>query len=185
MANNLPNELIREILFSVVDVPDEMFQDVSVTSPFWRPSHLSTASVLGVCKRWMNIATPLLYRVVVLRSKAQAYALDRTLQNHKELGAHIKKLRVEGGFGAVMRTIIISSLNMTHLCLSLKIRSSDSVKGLCSALSVTNPHSLVILSHPDIRTNASLKELVKELCVCFGKWTNLVSLPRSLVSAEA
>jgi F-box-like len=176
MANNLPNELIREILFPVLNVPDEMFQDVGQLSPFWHPTHLSTALVLGVCKRWMSVAIPLLYRVVVLRSKAQAYALERTLQDHKELGAHIKKLRVEGGYGVAMRTIIILAPNMTDLCLSLDIRSSDSVKGLCRSLSFTNPCCLVILTPFESRTNAPLRELGTKLGVCFGNWTNLVSL---------
>lgn len=181
MANNLPNELIREILSPVLHVPDKMFRETSLISPFCRPSHLSSASVLGVCKRWMVIAIPLLYHVVILRSKAQACSLERTLRKYKELGAHIRKLRVEGGYGAPMRTIIISAPNITHLCLSLDIRSSDSVKGLCSSLSFTNPYCLVVLALREERSNMPLKELVKNLSVCFVKWTNLVEVYFSLL----
>jgi hypothetical protein len=180
-ANDLPNELIREILFAVLDVPDEMFRDVSLTSPFWRPSHISTSSVLGVCKKWMNIAMPLLYRVVVIRSKAQAYALERTLRQRNGLGTHVKKLRVEGGYGAPMHKIIISAPNITCLCLSLDIRSSDNVKGLCSSLSFTNPSCLVVLTPRDHRANALLRELAATLGRCFGGWTNLVSLPHCFI----
>jgi hypothetical protein len=176
MVNNLPNELIREILLRVLDVPDEMFRDVSWTSnsPFSRPSHLSTSSVLAVCKTWMNVATPLLYRVVILRLKAQAHALGRILRKHKEFGIHIKKLRVEGGCGVSMRTIIASAPNITDLCISLDIRSSDSVKGLCTSLSLFNPHCLVVL-HCEERTNAPFKKLVAKISVCLRTWTNMVS----------
>jgi hypothetical protein len=175
MTNNLPIELIREILFLVLDVPDDMLRDVSSTSPFWRPSHLSTSSHLLVCQRWMKVATPFLYRVVILRSTAQAHALARTLRKRKELGAHLKKLRVEGGYGAAMRTVITSAPNITDLCIYLDIRSSDSVKGLCSSLSLINPRCVVLLECRERRSNAPLKELITELHSCFETWTNMVS----------
>jgi len=178
--DNLPNELLREILLHVFDVPNEMFRDVSGISPFWRPSHVSTSFILGVCKRWMNVATPLLYHVVILRSKAQVYALERTLRKKKWLGSYIKSLRVEGGYGAAMRTIITSAPNIVQLCLSLSIRSSDSVKGLCSSLSLINPSCLVIPAAPEARSNAPLMRLLTKLNVCFRSWTNLVSQSRRL-----
>jgi F-box-like len=175
MANNLPNELIREILLPVLDVPNDMLRDLSDTSPFWRPSHISTSSLVAVCKTWMDIATPLLYHVVILRSKAQAYALARTLRKHKELGAHIKKFRVEGAYGASMRTIITEAPNITDLCISFDIRSSDSVKGLCSSLSLINPRCLVVLDALEERTNTSCKDLAAKITSCLKTWTNMVS----------
>jgi hypothetical protein len=108
----------------------------------------------------MSIATPLLYYVVVLKSKAQACALERIFRKRKEHGTHIKKLRVEGEYGAVMHTIIVSAPNTTHLCLSLGIRSSDNISGLCSAPSFKNPSCLVIPTPPDTLANATLKRLV-------------------------
>ncbi|KAJ7739235.1 hypothetical protein DFH07DRAFT_965784 [Mycena maculata] len=43
----------------------------------------STSAILVVCKAWLRVSTPLLYRVVTL-------------------GDSSKKLRVEGGFGTFM-----------------------------------------------------------------------------------
>jgi hypothetical protein len=123
----------------------------------------------------MNVATPLLYRVVILRSKAQAYALECTLRKHKEFGIHIKKLRVEGGYGAAMRTIITSAPNITDLCIVLDIRSIDNVNGLCNCLSFINPHCLVVIGSREERTNARLQKLVAKINVCLKTWTNTVS----------
>jgi hypothetical protein len=171
---NIPNEVISEILFPIFDIPDEMFRDISETSPFARPSHLSISSILTVSKKWMAVAILLLYRIVILRSKAQAFALERTLRKHKEYGIYIKKLRVEGGYGAAMRTIISSGSNITDLCISLDIRSSDSVKGLCSSLSLINPRTLVVLDSHEERSNKPLQELVAKINVCLETWTSVV-----------
>ncbi|KAJ6568874.1 hypothetical protein B0H19DRAFT_874572, partial [Mycena capillaripes] len=74
---------------------------------------------LVVCKDWLRVATPLLYNVVVLRSKSQANALEKVLQKHAEFGRFIKKLRVEGGYGLAMHTILKSAPNITDIFLSL------------------------------------------------------------------
>ncbi|KAJ7658840.1 hypothetical protein DFH06DRAFT_919114, partial [Mycena polygramma] len=66
-------------------------------SPFAKPS-LSTSAYLVVCRDWLRLATPLLYNVVVIRSKSQANALEKVLVNNKEFGRFIKKLRrLRGG----------------------------------------------------------------------------------------
>lgn len=175
MANKLSNELIRKILSSCLDVPDAMFRDVSPKSPFFRPSHQPTSVVLLVCKRWMAAATPVLYRVVVLRSKVQAQALERTLRARKELGAFVRKLRLEGGFGAAMHTILTCCPNITDLSLSLDLRSSDSVTGLVKSLGAVNPARLVIVDPRETEaSNAPLNQLVEKLTRCLEIWTNLV-----------
>jgi hypothetical protein len=64
-----------------------------------------------------------------------------------EFGIYFKKLRLEGSYGAPVRTIITSVPNITDLCLSLDVQASDSdnVKGLCSSLSLINPRYLILL----------------------------------------
>jgi hypothetical protein len=61
----------------------------------------------------MNVATPLLYRVVILRSKAQAYALERILRKYKEFGIHIKKLRVEGMVFLCTQSLLQPPMSLT------------------------------------------------------------------------
>jgi hypothetical protein len=65
MAENLPDELLSEILSRVIQVPDDMFSQISVVSPFGNPASVSASPVLLVCKAWLRVATPLLYNVVV------------------------------------------------------------------------------------------------------------------------
>ncbi|KAJ7651207.1 hypothetical protein FB45DRAFT_1018559 [Roridomyces roridus] len=129
----LPDEILSEILSPALKVPGELFLDTSDTSPFsnYPPS---TSAYLLVCKDWLRVATPLLYNVVVLRSKAQANALEPVLKAHPEFGPFIKKVRVEGGYGSAMHTILKSAPNITDLVLSLYIWSSDNTSGLCKGL---------------------------------------------------
>lgn len=75
------------------------FMNLSTTSgPFWF-IHLSSSVVLEVCKTWLRVATPLLYRVVILRSTARARVLCRALREEKQLGGLIKVSRVENQCG--------------------------------------------------------------------------------------
>ncbi|KDQ60077.1 hypothetical protein JAAARDRAFT_191498 [Jaapia argillacea MUCL 33604] len=114
MADKLPDELIKEILSPFLRVPEGMFADMGSESVFCR-FEISTLTILLVCKRWLRVATPLLYEVVILRSKAQAHALAGVLKANKAFGAFIKKLRVEGGYGAPMHQIITAAPNIKDL----------------------------------------------------------------------
>ncbi|KAJ7896796.1 hypothetical protein B0H14DRAFT_2233645, partial [Mycena olivaceomarginata] len=96
--HSLPDEIISEILSPALKVSDEVFSHTSRVSPFSKYSEFTSAYLL-VCKSWLRIATPLLYNVVILRSKAQVKALSLALAGNKVLGKFIKKLRVEGGYG--------------------------------------------------------------------------------------
>ncbi|KAJ7651215.1 hypothetical protein FB45DRAFT_1078789 [Roridomyces roridus] len=158
MPPHLPDEIILEILSPVLHVSDELFSDTSHTSPFSNNIQSSSPYLL-VCKQWLRVATPLLYGVVPLRSTAQATALAATLKAVPELGRFIKKLRVEGGYGACMHTILKSSPNIRDLCLSFAIWSSDNTSGLCKGLPLIDPRRLIIVDHLDVRNNKHLDAL--------------------------
>jgi hypothetical protein len=173
MANILPDELIKEILTPALRVPDELFSDTSPISPFSTYSRSSSA-YLVVAKGWLRVATPLLYHVVVLRSKAQAQALEAVLLRNPQLGTYIKKLRIEGGYGTALYSIIKSAPNVTDLFVSLEIWSSDSVSGLCRGLPRMNP-TRVILHDPLRRIfNSLVDKLFDVLCECVKLWKRLV-----------
>ncbi|KAJ7177655.1 hypothetical protein C8R46DRAFT_1187964 [Mycena filopes] len=76
----LPDEIISEILSSALKVSDERFPGTSDVSPFAK-YELSTSAYLVtvVCKDWLRVVTPLLYNVVVLRSRSQVNALEKVL----------------------------------------------------------------------------------------------------------
>ncbi|KAF7365446.1 F-box domain-containing protein [Mycena venus] len=175
MAVYLPDEIISEILSPALKVSDEAFSDTSPTSnPFAHYSESSSAFLL-VCKAWLRVATPLLYHVVVLRSKAQAAALDVALRENPELGRFIKKLRVEGGYGGPMLKIIKAAPNITDLFCSINIWSSDNVSGLVRALPTMNPIRVIMFDTPYHGTrNKNSQLLLDTLKICVQKeWKNL------------
>ncbi|KAJ7611795.1 hypothetical protein FB45DRAFT_1009613 [Roridomyces roridus] len=140
--NSLPDEIFSEILSPAMKVPDEKFADFAVTSPSQEHSESSSAYLL-VCKSWLRVGTPLLYDVVILWSKAQAKALAQALSKNKHFGQFIKHLRVEGGYGEPMRTILETAPNIIDLFLSFDISASDDVAGLCEGLAFIQPRRLL------------------------------------------
>ncbi|KAF7340242.1 hypothetical protein MVEN_01942900 [Mycena venus] len=169
----LPDEIISHILLlSAIKVPDETFSDTAVVSPFASYAQ-STSAFLLVCKDWLRVSTPLLYNVVVIRSKAQALALEAALKSNKDLGTFIKKLRVEGGYGQAMKHILKASPNITDLCLSLAIWSSDAVSGLCQSLHMVNPVRLIIHDVSEPGNNKQNLQLVEKVAECLKLWKRL------------
>ncbi|KAJ7611793.1 hypothetical protein FB45DRAFT_760455, partial [Roridomyces roridus] len=181
--NSLPDEIISEILSPALKVPDDKFADTYEISPFTEYSESPSAYLL-VCKSWLRVATPLLYNIVVLRSKAQAKALGQALSKNKDLGQFIKCFRVEGGYGAPMRTILKAAPNITDLCLSFwDIFASDNTVGLCDGLASIQPRRLILRDNP-MRPlhNKMIEKLVDAVAAAIPQWQQLVR--RAFTSTE-
>lgn len=177
MADNLPDELIKEILDLILEVDDTKFADVSHNSQFSSYSG-STSTVLLVCKQWIRVSTLLLYSVVVLRSTAQAQALERTLSANKPLGFFVNKLRIEGGYGPPMYNIINLMPNITHLLMELSIFLGD-VAGLRRALPLMNPRHLIIDQRPYREgglISTATRDIRQAISKSIKKWTCLVRI---------
>ncbi|KAJ7064439.1 hypothetical protein C8F01DRAFT_1366782 [Mycena amicta] len=141
---DLPDEVLSEILAPALKVDDEIFSNTAdEVSPFATYTESASAYLL-VNKAWLRVATPLLYGTVVLRSKAQAQALERALSGNPVLGPFIKRLRVEGGYGVSMHRVLKLSPKISHLYLSLVIHSGDSTDGLCKGLSLISPTHFIL-----------------------------------------
>nr|GAT52316.1 predicted protein [Mycena chlorophos] len=171
---SLPDEIISEILSPALKVADDAFANNYSKSPFARFTE-STSAYLVVCKSWLRVATPLLYHVVVLRSKAQAKALANALAKNPDLGRFVKKLRVEGGYGPSMHTILQHSPNITDLYLSLDILATDTTEGLCKGLPLINPTRLIFqCENGRDRSNKAYTALVDVLKKCIQQWDELI-----------
>ncbi|KAF7335266.1 F-box domain-containing protein [Mycena sanguinolenta] len=178
-GNSLPDEIISEILCPALKVPDELFSDnwgIDTVGPFVPGSPVSTAAYLLVSKSWLRVATPLLYNVVILRSKAQAKALSLALLQNAELGRFIKKLRVEGGYGQPMRIILQCAPNISDLFLSLLIYSADNTSGLCKGLPLINPTRLILRDNILPKENKMISQLTEALVQALSKWDRLCVL---------
>ncbi|KAJ7259708.1 hypothetical protein C8J57DRAFT_1338999 [Mycena rebaudengoi] len=162
MHNHLPDEILAQILSPALKVSDDVFSDTTDTSPFAAYS-LSSSAYLLVCKSWLNVATPLLYK---------PNSLEKVLRANPDFGRFIKKLRVEGGYGPAMHTIISSSPNITDLFLSLSIWSSDSVVGLCKTLPLISPRNVYVVSHKALK-NKPRNSLQDSIVSCIPKWTHM------------
>ncbi|KAJ7859823.1 hypothetical protein B0H14DRAFT_3446455 [Mycena olivaceomarginata] len=137
--------------------------EMSCSPRFCLPfSSVSVSPVLLVCKAWLRVATPLLYNVVFIRSKAQAEALAVALRGLLDPGRFIKKLRVEGGFGAHMGHILRSAPNITDLFISTAIHSPDTTSGLDTQ---------------NLLKNKWVMQLFQALADAMDKkWTNLTTI---------
>ncbi|KAF7292031.1 F-box domain-containing protein [Mycena indigotica] len=176
-APHLPDEIISEILAPALDVDDDLFTQSLGTgrhSPFVRFSE-SPSAYLVVCKAWLRVATPLLYNVVIIRSKGQAQALAAVLSNNPLLGSFIRKLRVEGGYGASMYKVLTNAPNITDLFLAFNMYSADKTDGLCRGLERVNPRR-VILDTGEYRSNNATLELGDALVAAIPKWDRFVCL---------
>ncbi|KAJ7061332.1 hypothetical protein C8F01DRAFT_1057881 [Mycena amicta] len=174
--NAPPDEVLSEILAPALKVDEGTFSNTtSKVSPFATYTESPSAYLL-VNKAWLRVATPLLYNTVVLRSKAQAKALERALSENPVLGQFIKQLRVEGGYGAPMHRILKLSPNISHLYLTLVIPSGDSTDGLCKGLALISPTSFILydtIHIPHQAKNKMARNLVTAIVDAIPGWQML------------
>ncbi|KAJ7086280.1 hypothetical protein C8R44DRAFT_752682 [Mycena epipterygia] len=178
MVDRIPDEIISEILSPLLKLSDRVFSDTS-EKPLLTPGY-SSSTYLLVCKAWLRVSTPLLYNVVILRTTAQAEALDKVLRTNDEFGLFIKKLRVEGGFGQAMHPILGCAPNITDLFLTLSIWGSDNVAGLCRGLRLINPRRVILVDvahgydpRAKPKKNKQVDQLLQTLVEFIPKWDKL------------
>ncbi|KAJ7505791.1 hypothetical protein B0H11DRAFT_2272570 [Mycena galericulata] len=174
MASHIPDEIIHEILYLALRVPDEAFSAISARTPSPVLASESSSAYLLVSKSWLRVGTPLVYNVVILRSKAQAQALAVALGSNPALGQFIKKLRVEGGYAISMLKILQTAKNLTDLYLSLDIEKSDNACGMCRGLPLIDPVRVILHCGPMYYSNIPMAKLVEVLADSIPEWKNLV-----------
>ena len=144
MAHKLADETWATILEHVLDVLDDDFISCETTSgPFSRRDY-SNADVLLVCKRWLRIATPLVFHTCIIRSTAQAQALAKALKKNPEFGVLIKQLRLEGCYSASVPNILKKATRLEDLAISLPATSKDNGKPMFAILDSLTPRRLII-----------------------------------------
>ncbi|KAJ2932730.1 hypothetical protein H1R20_g4363, partial [Candolleomyces eurysporus] len=152
MTGKLPDELLQEILETRLSVD-------YLTFAKWSPEGLITRrsealELLLVSRRWQRIALPLMCETILLASQQDAKILASLLTRHKGIGARVKKLRLEGAYGQILRKILISLPNLLYLSVSLTVASKKMAGGLCAGLRHVNPEdgmtipTTLVKSHP-------------------------------------
>jgi hypothetical protein len=174
----LPDEVLHEILSCAISIPDDLFTSANCKT-FARYFQRSTSDYLLVCKDWLRIGTPLLYNDVILRSNGQIQALEETLKSTRDLGPFIKRVRIEGGYCALLHYILKSAVNLTDLCLGLDAYSYDRISGILKGLQEIQPQRLVIYRPaedmwPKDKDNSGL--VARAIAIAIPKWTKLVRI---------
>jgi hypothetical protein len=91
-------------------------------------------------------------------------------------------LRVEGGFGDSMHTILKYAPNITDLFLTLDIWGTDDTQGLCSGLPLISPHRIIAVDaiensneEKSYRSpNRPATQLLEALVELIPQWDKLV-----------
>ncbi|KAF7329343.1 F-box domain-containing protein [Mycena kentingensis (nom. inval.)] len=177
LENALPDEVLSEILAPALKVDDATFSSTDEKSPFASYTESPSAYLL-VNKAWLRVATPLLYHVVCVRSRAQAKALERALTGNTLLGTFIRKLRVEGGFGASMHNVLKLAPNVSDLHLTLLIPSGDNTDGICKGLALVNPVRFILVDKEyeyNQTKNKATRALYDALVKQAPRWSRLTS----------
>ncbi|KAL5486157.1 hypothetical protein ACEPAI_7201 [Sanghuangporus weigelae] len=155
-VHSLPDELVREILSDILTVPEDDFSHVGPSSPFGRKVS-SSSDVLLVSKRWLRIGTPLLHECVVLRSSAQANAFYGFIRGKvgNQVKGYVRRMRLEGSFGAVVGKIFAILPGISDLYLRLPVTREENVNGLVQGLPKLNPTRVIFeLSPSKLRKNS-------------------------------
>ncbi|GJE91924.1 hypothetical protein PsYK624_080760 [Phanerochaete sordida] len=96
--DRLPEEILRDILAYDLRVPHAEFL-------FYRDWHGDPPALprpachLLVSKRWLRVGTPLLYECMRLKKPEHTAAIAQLFRAHPHVGAAVRCLRLEGGFG--------------------------------------------------------------------------------------
>ncbi|KAL4076269.1 hypothetical protein V8B97DRAFT_2028594 [Scleroderma yunnanense] len=188
--SDLPDELLHDILVVACWIDVDLFSDTRSTS---RSSNAETSkanddgehreransatTIPLVCRRWLNVSTPLIYETIILRTRHQARCLAHTLLNDYTLGLNIRKLRIEGGMGVPVNKILHFAPNITDLFVELVgDKEEENTLGLRLGLEAINPVRVVLMHRAMPRYNRRVSSLIGELCQFISKWTNLTTL---------
>ncbi|GJE91856.1 hypothetical protein PsYK624_080070 [Phanerochaete sordida] len=133
----LPEEIIREIIVLVRTVPDSVFLAFPADGcPHWMHTGSSGAGtaacavMLRVCKQWLRIGTPLVYRKACLCTTRHTRAVSALLKAHPHVERAVRCVHLEGGLGCEMHTLARRTPNAHTIYISGHKGVGESVAGL-------------------------------------------------------
>jgi len=174
MVHLLADEVLQAILAPPLRVPDSMFEDVGPVSPF-NEVEQSASDVLLVCKRWMRVATPIIYHTVIIRTTAQAAALNAALTRNPEFGRHVRRFRLEHPYpGHITKAVVRTMPNIVDLCIPIGVLAADKPNDVYELLSKCQPHHLLLVNYRPNHTNGTFNKVASKICAALSSCTGLV-----------
>lgn len=178
----LPEELLHRILSTHFARVPEAFCGDPTENLEWSKQRRARRQVpvvppceaLLVSKQWLRVGTPLLYRFLSISTPEHAQRIAALFRANPGLGNAVRHVRLRGGYGKDLKTILCAAPNVQSLSVTLlKLQSKDSVAGLRSVIPKLNP-SMLYVDFP-WRLNKNRKEIIAVLVTAIGKqWTSLV-----------
>ena len=159
-GRSFADETLEAILHTALDVADEDFISCDKKSPFANRQHSSSDALL-VCKRWLRVATPLLYHTVVIRTRLQAQALIRVVKKNPTLGRHCKKLRLETGAELLGDKLLNGLGNLKDICFAMDSHGQSSYR-LAPTLHLVAPKRVIVTADMDYPLREGLDRVLKD-----------------------
>ena len=178
----VPNELLEVILYHALTTPTHVFESWRTHRTLCGSIPTGVSSILLVSKRWNALGTPALYESAILRTDAQIQALAQTLtdrRNGRTLSRYLRRLRIEGGFGSAVITILKAAPGITTMFLGFDLTNFDSTAGLMRTLQKAKLEHLMLDSVPGGLLNTPMGvNLSKAVAGALPHWRKLVSVFR-------
>lgn len=179
----LPEELLRDVLSHFLTVDEEKFcafpeHGYLRKRQAWTSDrrNSSRSDVLLVSKQWLRIGTPVLYEKVAFREAAHTKAVAELVKANPAVGRAIKYLRLEGGMGKDLVTIVKYAPNIHTLWITPHVRASESITGLRKTIALLQPRKLYFFLMAYIRGNKTEDEIQRLIAPCIARsWASLVS----------
>jgi hypothetical protein len=123
---------------------------------------------------WFVIVVPIIYETVILTSEVEVNSFASIV---RRVGPYIKKLRIEGGYGKPIFTILSNTPGLAFIFVSFNIKRKAGC--LCRGLRRINPRHVILLDSADkVLCNQSVSGVVDVLIECMTSvWSNLVGVP--------
>lgn len=180
-VESLPDDVLLAIFQDVYHIPRCDFSNPEYEfgrAPGPGRAHSPSSRYLLTCRRWLIAGTPALYETVILRSVAQAQALEDALASHPIFGVYIRKIRIEGESSPSLEFILSVATGVTDLHMSCR-GPSDKAHWPASLLKSVNPKALIVSSNI-ARIAWEISGETSFPWQAISSWTNLVSALRSL-----
>lgn len=184
MESRVPEEILREILkynLHVADIHSFLSQSIYLAWYSRSPSacDMPRSDALLVSKRWLRVGTPLFYNTIILHNSQQTQRLACVLREHADIGQAVRNIRLQGGYGKDLLTVIKHTPRIHSLSLNASVLAKDSNAGLLRSLPLMNPSRLYIHGF-SIKTARNQKSLAikRALFAAIQNWSVLVGSTR-------
>ncbi|KAL6299735.1 hypothetical protein BKA93DRAFT_931278 [Sparassis latifolia] len=173
-GHDFPDEILEKILSHILILPSRTFLTFRTDNDmtFAQCEYSSLSGLLLVSKSWLRVGTPMLYEAIIIRTSAQAAALEWALRCTPVLGDFICRLRLELALSNSVNFIVSSARRNLHTLYifmdipSFKI-SKTYVPGFRSSLRAINPSHLLLDHMP------GEYYITQALARCVPQWTAL------------